>query len=601
MYKKYTVPVPDSPGRITRKKSSDRGVYFYYEYGRTYYKDRKYTIPRRACIGKEDPRDRSRMYPNERYFEYFPAESAATSPEFSSSRSSCLRSGTYVVIGKLIGAYRIRQWLASRFGERDGRLILDLAAYLLVSERNAAQHYPDYAYNHPLFTPGMRIYSDTTIGTLLKDTITTDDVVAFTEWWNSDKDHRRKIYISYDSTNKPCRAGDIDMIEGGHSKSGNDGDPVFNLSIALDVGRRLPLFYEDCPGSIVDVSQLVSMADKAGALGYRNLGFILDRGYFSRENIAFLDDCGYSFIIMAKGRRKLVSSIVLSVRGSFENKRANAIREYSVSGTTVEGKLYEGDGRTRFFHIYHSIENYAKERAELESMLHRLSCALDRLIEKDCSAMDMDRFEAFYDLEFRMDGKKRFLILYREKEQTIESMTNLLGYFCIISSDRMTARDALLLYKSRDQSEKLFAADKTFAGSRAERVQTESSLRSKLFVEFIALIIRSRFHACICDHVRAAGIRRNYMNVVSVIAELEKIELIRIGNGVYRMDHAITARQREILAVFGMSDEDMKRECSTVSQELLAIDSKDIGKVGPGNDTRDDSTLEDEEETEWRD
>jgi len=91
------------------------------------------------------------------------------------------------------------------------------------------------------------------------------------------------------------------------------------------------------------------------------------------------------------------------------------------------------------------------------------------------------------------------------------------------------------------------------------------------------------------------------MNVVSVIAELEKIELIRIGDCVYRRDHAITARQREILAVFGMSDEDMKRECSTVSQELLAIDSKDIGKVGPGNDTRDDSTLEDEEETEWRD
>ena len=55
MYKKYTVPVPDSPGRITRKKSSGRGVYFYYEYGRTYYKDRKYTC---LLYTSPSPRDR---------------------------------------------------------------------------------------------------------------------------------------------------------------------------------------------------------------------------------------------------------------------------------------------------------------------------------------------------------------------------------------------------------------------------------------------------------------------------------------------------------------------------------------------------------------
>ena len=110
----------------------------------------------------------------------------------------------------------------------------------------------------------------------------------------------------------------------------------------------------------------------------------------------------------------------------------------------------------------------------------------------------------------------------------------------------MTARDALLLYKSQDSSEKLFAADKTFLGSRAERVQTEDSLRSKLFIEFLALIIRSRFYACISDHVHATRTKRNYLNVVSVIKELQKIELIRIGDGVYRLDHAITARQKEI-------------------------------------------------------
>ena len=36
-------------------------------------------------------------------------------------------------------------------------------------------------------------------------------------------------------------------------------------------------------GSIVDVSQLQCMLDKAKAYGYKNAGFILDRGYFNRS------------------------------------------------------------------------------------------------------------------------------------------------------------------------------------------------------------------------------------------------------------------------------------------------------------------------------
>lgn len=39
-------------------------------------------------------------------------------------------------------------------------LFVDQVAYSLVSENNAAQHYPDYTYNHPVFTESMRRYSD---------------------------------------------------------------------------------------------------------------------------------------------------------------------------------------------------------------------------------------------------------------------------------------------------------------------------------------------------------------------------------------------------------------------------------------------------------
>ncbi|MBE0450450.1 MAG: transposase, partial [Clostridia bacterium] len=50
------------------------------------------------------------------------------------------------------------------------------------------------------------------------------------------------------------------------------------------------------------------------------------------------------------------------------------------------------------------------------------------------------------------------------------------GYFCIITSTEMTASQALIHYKGRDISEKLFSTDKSFIGSKSNRVHSSESL-----------------------------------------------------------------------------------------------------------------------------
>ena len=50
----------------------------------------------------------------------------------------------------------------------------------------------------------------------------------------------------------------------------------------------------------------------------------------------------------------------------------------------------------------------------------------------------------------------------REKSEVVERELELCGYFCIVTSEEMTAREALTLYKSRDDSEKLFRGDKSY-------------------------------------------------------------------------------------------------------------------------------------------
>ena len=59
------------------------------------------------------------------------------------------------------------------------------------------------------------------------------------------------------------------------------------------------------------------------------------------------------------------------------------------------------------------------------------------------------------------DKENKILLLPEENTQATERELDLCGYFVIITSDKMTAKEALHIYKSRDMSEKAFRGDKT--------------------------------------------------------------------------------------------------------------------------------------------
>ena len=102
-------------------------------------------------------------------------------------------------------------------------------------------------------------------------------------------------------------------------------------------------------------------------------------------------------------------------------------------------------------------------------------------------------------------------------------------------------------YKSGDVSEKLFRGDKSYLGNRSLRVQSDEAASAKIFVEFVALIVRSRMYVLLKDEMEKLDKKPNYMTVPAAIRELEKIELVRQTDGKYRMDHAVTATQKIIL------------------------------------------------------
>lgn len=568
MYLDFKVKIPSDSAGITRKKIKGT-TYIYYSYEHNYSSEKGYTVPKSTSIGKCTDDEPDLMYPNTNFLKFFPSEELPET-KGGAHRSGCLRIGTYLVLRRIIAEYHLDEMIGNIIGKNSG-LFLDLAVYSIIAENNAGQYYPDYAFNHPLFTDRMKIYSDSKVSAFI-NSITGDQSRAFLDEWNEKQDHSQKIYISYDSTNKNCQAGDIDFVEYGHPKE-DTGAPVINYSVAYDRNNAKPLYYEDYPGSIVDVSQLQYMLEKAGGYGYKNVGFILDRGYFSKENIHYMDKYGYEFVIIMKGMKELVKSLVLEVKGTFEEDRRYSIRDYKVSGITVKKQLYPSDEKERYFHIFYNDRKRSSEHEAIEAKIDRMAECLHKH-EGTKYEIKGSGFAKYFDLIYYNKGKKDEKFMYgRELCDVINEEIRLCGYFVIITSEKMTAAQALELYKSRDASEKLFRGDKSYLGNKSFRVHTSESVHAKIFIEFVALIIRSRFYTCLKEQMQKNG-KKNYMTVPAAIRELEKIELIRQSDREYRMDYAVTATQKEILKAFNMTAANIRTQASVMNEDLMKIEKE---------------------------
>lgn len=383
------------------------------------------------------------------------------------------------MIRKIIEDYNLPHMITKYIGAKDAGLFLDLVAHSIITEGNAAQYYPCYAYNHPLFTEKMYIYSDSKITKFLVEALE-DARMGFLNDWNANRDYREKIYISYDSTNKNCQSGDIEMVEFGHPKD-DKGLPVFNYSIDYNTDNREPLFYEQCPGSVVDISQLQFMLEKAVGYGYKKVGFILDKGCFSKGNIRYMDSCGYDFIIMAKGMKSFVSELILESRGKFENVREYRIRQYKTFGMTVKRQLFASDETERYFHIYYSHARAGAEHEKVEAKIEWMKKYLDNIKGERVSISD--GYKDYFNLEIcEPDGT---FLYARERSDVIQREIDLGGYFVIVTSRNMSVKDALELYKSRDASEKLFREDKSYLGNRSLHVQSDEAANTKMLLKAV--------------------------------------------------------------------------------------------------------------------
>lgn len=94
---------------------------------------------------------------------------------------------------------------------------------------------------------------------------------------------------------------------------------------------------------------------------------------------------------------------------------------------------------------------------------------------------------------------------------------------------------------------------------------------TKIFIGFVATIIRNRIYTLLKDEAGRMDKKQNYMTVPAALKELEKIELLKGADGEYSLDYAVTATQKAILNAFDMTAENVGKQALGIASDLARI------------------------------
>jgi len=115
----------------------------------------------------------------------------------------------------------------------------------------------------------------------------------------------------------------------------------------------------------------------------------------------------------------------------------------------------------------------------------------------------------------------------------------------------LTSNEVPEIYRRKDVVEKCFDNLKNALDMKRLRSHSNETAEGKIFIAFIALILRSILENKIGEYNR-----NNNLTIEKVIKELSKIRLVTFSNGSSLLN-PITKKQRLILENFGLTEEDV--------------------------------------------
>ena len=514
------------PPHTVRVPNGDK-VYIQYTL-EAYRNEKGQPTSRRVSIGKLDP-ETGLMIPNRRYYELFDKQPLTALP-------SVIRSqGTYAAFRGVAQKLGLEKAVEKVFGKR-ADTILSVAHYMLC-EGNVMYYLDDWQEEHltyskiPLNTAGLsKVFAGIS---------ETERLQFFRQWMKQKHDHE---YLAYDVTSISTWGHGMDSAEWGYNRD-KEKLPQINLGMYYGEESGLPLYYRIYPGSIPDKAHLKYMVEDNAIISCKKARFIMDRGFYSQENLSYLVQKGCRFIIALPMSLKYCRELVAAHRDEIVNRS-----ECYLGSGKPYGKSYIVDqmGFRMNVHMYYDPYKAVRDSANLYEEIEKQEAELREMEEPPDRKLHYDRY-------FYINKSKDGTLGFRRNAEAIDRALSLCGFFLIGETDfKKTTAQILEIYRRRDIVEKSFDNLKNGLDMRRLHVHSDETAEGKAFVAFLALIVRSQMQKALDGYMSA-----NKLTFRKVLLELDKVKLICTSDPVNpaRLLNPPTKCQKDIMNHLGLKPE----------------------------------------------
>jgi transposase len=357
--------------------------------------------------------------------------------------------------------------------------------------------------------------------------------------------------IYYDITSISSYSTNIDFIEWGYNRD-QESLPQLNMGVVFSQTHELPIYYQIYPGSIVDVTTLKNCIAYLNAFHLKNILVVLDRGFFSKTNIAELNKEANAITFIQPLPFRLKSVKALIRKNKKHLKGAPCAFKYN------QEVLYYLREKLVVDDISFDTHMYFNEKAEVDQRHQLLLRLLD--IEQKFENKKFETLKAYlryknenisekYRPYFKWNKKTLFI---EKNNKKLRSALMSMGFFLLMTNEQLLEKSVVLeYYRRKDSIEKIFDTVKNEMDGDRLRAHDNYINDGRLFINFLSLII----HTEIANIMRKKKLFEKY-SLKELCLELKKIKITTIENQDPIVSE-LTKKHKTILEHFEIKQEDL--------------------------------------------
>lgn len=349
-------------------------------------------------------------------------------------------------------------------------------------------------------------------------------------------------WLAIDTSSISSYSQALSLVTKGRNKAHDRLDQI-NLLMVFDQDTDIPVFYRKLRGNLTDVTTVEQTLHDLQGIGIEQAALVLDRGFYSQDNVIHLLKKRYAFTIGTKLSLSCVKEAIYELREQMmtpvsyddQHRVFHAVQPITFS-VPVRGR--GPNERTAYLHLYCSKEKEADDTAALMERMKKLRMQLE---SGDITAGKKE-LESYFTLT---RDEKGDITAFSEDQQAIKEALHRCGFFALLTSEKqLDSQQVLAIYRKKDRVEKSFNNLKDRLSLRRTRCSRNDNFNGKVFVQFIALMVVS--------HIRKVMSAQNLYARYSYRQLLDEVDVIEYFSYRNRAGHwgEITEKQGNILQAF---------------------------------------------------